>query len=140
MRQENGVEVGMMRIPVTITNDSGKPLYHQIKEQLRAMILSRHLPEGMLLPSIREFAADLSCSVITIRRVYQDLEQEGLLYTRQGTGTFVARVSEEERERFRNVAVYEAFRQAVETGRQVQCSSDEMRSILDELLQETEPN
>ncbi|GIP34823.1 GntR family transcriptional regulator [Paenibacillus sp. J2TS4] len=127
-----------MRIPVTISNDSGKPLYHQIKEQLRAMILSGNLPEGILLPSIREFAADLSCSVITIRRVYQDLEQEGLLYTRQGTGTFVAKVGYVQRERFRNAAVYEAFRNAVETGRQVNCTDEEMREILNSLLEETD--
>jgi GntR family transcriptional regulator len=100
-----------MRMPIHISHDSPEPLYHQIEEQLRALILSGQLLEGTLLPSNREFAADMSCSVITIRRVYQDLENEGLLRTRQGTGTFVAKVGD--RDRFRLETVREAFAAAV---------------------------
>lgn len=88
-----------MRIPVQINENSAEPLYRQVENQLRALIISGQLQEGTLLPSIREFAADLKCSVITIRRVYQDLENEGLLRTRQGTGTFVTGVEEELRTR-----------------------------------------
>lgn len=88
-----------MRIPVQINENSAEPLYRQVENQLRALIISGQLHEGTLLPSIREFAADLKCSVITIRRVYQDLENEGLLRTRQGTGTFVTGVEEELRTR-----------------------------------------
>ncbi|MEW4371278.1 GntR family transcriptional regulator [Paenibacillus kandeliae] len=88
-----------MRIPVQINEHSAEPLYRQVENQLRALIISGQLQEGILLPSIREFAADLKCSVITIRRVYQDLENEGLLRTRQGTGTFVTGVEEELRSR-----------------------------------------
>lgn len=88
-----------MRIPVQINENSAEPLYRQVENQLRALIISGQLQEGTLLPSIREFATDLKCSVITIRRVYQDLENEGLLRTRQGTGTFVTGVEEELRTR-----------------------------------------
>lgn len=111
-------------------------MYHQITEQLRALIVSGQIEEGRLLPSIREFAADLSCSVITVRRVYQDLEREGLLKTRQGTGTFVAKVGTEERERVRHDAVLEAFRTAVEVGRRVHSTDEEMRETLEQLLKE----
>lgn len=126
-----------MPLPVTVSNDSGKPLYQQIKEQIRELILIGTLPEGMLLPSIRELAADLSCSIITIRRVYQDLESEKLLLTRQGTGTFVAKVDSGERNKYRTTAVEGAFKTAVELGRRVQCPEDEMRGILERLLKET---
>lgn len=81
-----------MWIPVQINENSAEPLYHQIETQLRSLIISGVITEGTLLPSIREFAGDLKCSVITVRRVYQDLENEGLLRTRQGTGTFVSHV------------------------------------------------
>ncbi|RAV10464.1 GntR family transcriptional regulator [Paenibacillus contaminans] len=123
-----------MKIPIDVSADRAEPMYHQIEEQLRALILSGQLAEGVLLPSIREFAADLSCSVITIRRVYQDLEQEGFLRTRQGTGTFVAKVAVSDRERYRRDAVYEALKAAVEVGRRINCTTDEIRSMLEELL------
>lgn len=125
-----------MKIPIDVSADRAEPMYHQIKEQLRALILSGQLAEGLLLPSIREFAADLACSVITIRRVYQDLEQEGFLRTRQGTGTFVAKVDVSDRELYRRNAVYEALKAAVEVGERIQCTADEMRGMLEELLRD----
>ncbi|WJH36516.1 GntR family transcriptional regulator [Paenibacillus sp. CC-CFT747] len=127
-----------MRIPIQLSPESPEPMYHQIKEQLRALILSGELKEGLLLPSIREFALDLACSVITIRRVYQDLEQEGFLRTRQGTGTFVARVDSGDRERFRSQALEAAFREAVELGRRLQCPAEDMERLFKEILEERE--
>jgi GntR family transcriptional regulator len=113
-------------------------MYYQIEEQLRSLILSGTLQEEQPLPSIRELAAQLACSVITIRRVYQDLENEGFLRTRQGMGTFVAKVDVRHHEQYRHDAAYEAFRAAVETARRVHCSDEEMRRILEHILQEEE--
>ena len=125
-----------MRIPIQVSPDNPEPMYHQIEVQLRALILSGHLPEGTLLPSIREFAQDLSCSVITIRRVYQDLENEGILRTRQGTGTFVAKVGDVMRVQYRKDAVVDAMKTAVETGLRVNCTADELRVLFEEALQQ----
>lgn len=102
-----------MRIPVQINENSAEPLYRQVEDQLRGLIISGQLQEGALLPSIREFASDLKCSVITIRRVYQDLENEGLLRTRQGTGTFVTGVEQEVRTKM---------------------SEDSIRQLIDEMI------
>ena len=87
-----------------------------------------------LLPSIRELAQMTRCSVITIRRVYQDLENEGLLRTKQGTGTFIAKVGEEMRDKHRLSAVNEALEQAVDAGKRVQCTDEEMIILLQEIL------
>jgi len=121
-------------IPIQINEQSAEPLYHQIEVQLRALIVSGQLAENTLLPSIRELAQQLKCSVITIRRVYQDLENEGILRTRQGTGTFVAKVGEEQRGMQRLSAVLEAMETAVEAGFLVQCSDEEMLEMLREIL------
>ncbi|GGD80357.1 GntR family transcriptional regulator [Paenibacillus nasutitermitis] len=123
-----------MWIPIQINEQSAEPLYYQIEVQLRALIVSGQLAENTLLPSIRELAQQLKCSVITIRRVYQDLENEGILRTRQGTGTFVAKVGEEQRGQQRLSAVLEAMETAVEAGKLVQCSDEEMLDILREIL------
>jgi len=121
-------------IPIQINENSAEPLYHQIEVQLRSLILSGQVEEGTLLPSIREFANDLKCSVITVRRVYQDLESEGLLRTKQGTGTFVARVGSDERDRHRKTAVVEAMESAVDVGIQVQCTKEDLKAIFQEVL------
>jgi GntR family transcriptional regulator len=123
-----------MRLPIQINEQSAEPLYHQIKVQLRALIVSGQLTEGTLLPSIRELAQTVKCSVITVKRVYSDLETEGLLRTRQGTGTYVAQVGELERDRHRLAAVIEAMELAVVAGKRVQCTEDELETIFKEAM------
>ncbi|CAM3563035.1 MULTISPECIES: GntR family transcriptional regulator [Saccharibacillus] len=127
-----------MRIPVQINESSAEPLYHQIETQLRSLIVTGQIAEGTLLPSIREFSADLKCSVITIRRVYQDLENEGLLRTRQGTGTFVAKVDTEDREAYRKRIVVEAVRELLDTAKSVGYGLTDLKDLLDETLREEE--
>lgn len=123
-----------MLLPIQLSQTSAEPLYHQIKVQLRALIVGGKLAEGTPLPSIRELALDLSCSVITIRRVYQDLENEGLIRTKQGTGTFVNPVRHEERDRHRFEAVLVKFREAVEMAHAYKCSQEDMRQLLEEAV------
>ena len=61
---------------ILISNTSDIPLYQQIKDQIKDAILKEELVENDPLPSIRAFANDLKVSVLTIRRVYEELEQE----------------------------------------------------------------
>jgi GntR family transcriptional regulator len=68
-------------------------MYLQIMEQIRARIAAGDWPAGRELPSIRALAAALSVSVITIKRAYLDLENEGVIVTRHGKGSFVADVN-----------------------------------------------
>ncbi|MBW7476888.1 GntR family transcriptional regulator [Paenibacillus oenotherae] len=124
-----------MWIPIQLNEQSAEPMYHQIEVQLRALIVSGQLAEGTLLPSIRELAQTLKCSVITIRRVYQDLENEGLLRTKQGTGTYVAKVGDEMRDIHRRSSVIEALEAAVDAGVRVRCSDEEMMEMLRDILQ-----
>ncbi|MGG1878754.1 MULTISPECIES: GntR family transcriptional regulator [Paenibacillus] len=124
-----------MRIPIQINENSAEPLYHQIETQLRSLIISGQIEEGTLLPSIREFAGNLNCSVITVRRVYQDLENEGLLRTRQGTGTFVAGVGAEEREQYKKKEVVEALTAAIEKGLAVKLEQHELIQLFNEIVQ-----
>ena len=75
---------------IVISNTSDIPLYQQIKDQIKDAILKEELVEGDPLPSIRGFANDLKVSVLTIRRVYEELEQEGFVVSQVGIGTFVS--------------------------------------------------
>lgn len=75
---------------IIISNVSDKPLYKQIKDQIKAAILQNDLKDGDPLPSIRALANDLHVSVLTTRRVYDELESEGFIITKAGKGSFVA--------------------------------------------------
>jgi GntR family transcriptional regulator len=128
-------EKAQPRIPVHLSMDDPEPMYRQIEAQLRDFILGGQLPPGTRLPSMRALAQDLLCSVITTRRAYEDLEGEGFIRTRQGMGTVVAQISEEKMAAYRREAVDAAFREAVRAGRRAGLTQEELRGILEEMLQ-----
>lgn len=74
---------------IILSNSSSQPIYEQIKEQVKAEILSGELCENEMLPSLRQLAKDLKISVLTTTRAYSELEQEGYITSRQGKGFFV---------------------------------------------------
>ena len=74
---------------IKVLTKSGLPIYEQIERQIKDSIVSDELKENDALPSIRALAADLKISVITIKRAYEDLEKEGMIYSVQGKGFFV---------------------------------------------------
>lgn len=125
-----------MKIPVQINEDSAEPLYRQVENQLRSLIIGGTLQEGTLLPSIREFAADLKCSVITIRRVYQDLENEGWLRTRQGTGTFVMKVEQGQLTQMSEENVRKILNEAIQKSTALGWDQQQLQQLFAELIQQ----
>lgn len=67
---------------------SGVALYEQIAEQIKQLIVKGELAEDEPLPSVRALAQQLGVSVITTRRAYTELEQEGYVITTPAKGTF----------------------------------------------------
>src|SRR5918993_4104536 len=65
-------------------------LYQQIVDGLKREVSEGRLRPGQALPSFRQLAEDLLVSVITVKRAYEDLERDGIIFRRQGLGTFVA--------------------------------------------------
>jgi len=80
----------MSTLPLELSAASGVPFYRQVVDQISALVRSGQLEAGARLPSVRELAAELMVSLITVRRAYADLEAAGLVIRRQGQGTFVA--------------------------------------------------
>ena len=81
---------GGSAVNIIISNSSGKPIYEQITSQIKNMIMTGQLDAGDSLPSMRTLAKELRISVITTKRAYHDLEQEGFIETITGKGSFVA--------------------------------------------------
>lgn len=120
---------------IYISNASGKPIYAQITEQIRAKILSGELEEETLLPSIRLLAKELQISVITTKRAYEDLERMGLVEMQPGKGCFVAAGN---RELMREAAlkrVEDHLQAAINAAAGSGISADDVRQMLELLLE-----
>ena len=74
---------------VHLNPNSGLPIYRQLFQQLRQRIASGQLKPDEQLPSVRDLSASLKINFLTVTKVYQLLETEGLVETRRGLGTFV---------------------------------------------------
>lgn len=67
-----------------------RPIYEQLKEQLRKLIVTGAIQSDERLPSIREISSSLAVNPNTIQRAYRELESEGYIYTIPGKGSFAA--------------------------------------------------
>ena len=73
---------------------SSNPIYLQIKENIKKLILSGGLQENEPLPSVRTLASTLAINVNTVIRAYRELETEGYIYSMQGKGNFVSKIDD----------------------------------------------
>ncbi|KMT22357.1 GntR family transcriptional regulator [Clostridium cylindrosporum] len=69
--------------------DSSKPVYIQIMELIKKLIINREISLGDKLPSVREIAGLLEVNANTMQRAYKELEREGVTLTKRGMGSFV---------------------------------------------------
>jgi GntR family transcriptional regulator len=113
-------------------------LYQQIVDGIKREIADGRLQPGAALPSFRQFAEDLLVSVITVKRAYEELEREGIIFRRQGLGTFVAErgnvLSREAKLAAARELLKEGFREASEAG----LKPEELVELAQEILKEKE--
>ena len=121
---------------ILISNTSDAPLYQQIKEQIKDAILKEELAEGDALPSIRTFAENLKVSVLTIRRVYEELEQEGFIVSQVGIGTFVSMSNPELLRDSRRRLVEQKMLDMIKTAKSLKISKEELNAMMDILYEE----
>ena len=76
-----------------INHMSMDPIYEQIIAQIKAQIIDGTLEKGAVLPSVRALAKDLKISALTVKKAYDLLEEEGLIVTVHGKGSFVSEAS-----------------------------------------------
>ncbi|MBS6723790.1 MAG: GntR family transcriptional regulator [Clostridiales bacterium] len=121
---------------ILISNTSENPLYQQIKDQIKDAILKEELVEGDPLPSIRAFANDLSVSVLTIRRVYEELEKEGFVTSQVGKGTFVSASNIELLRDSKRRLVEEKMQDMIHMAKTMGITKDELNAMMDILYEE----
>lgn len=121
---------------IIISNTSKNPIYQQIVDQIKELILKDKLKQGDPLPSIRGLARDLKVSVITTKRAYEELEKEGLIETVQGKGSFVARINREIIREKKLKLVEDKMIEVIHMSRELKFSYEELLRILEVLYRE----
>jgi GntR family transcriptional regulator len=123
-------------LKILISNASDSPLYQQIKDQIKDAILRGELAAGDALPSIRAFANDIKVSVLTVRRVYDDLEQEGFVTSQVGIGTFVSAGNVELLRDSRRRVVEQKMQDMIQAAKSLGIGKEELSQMMDILYEE----
>ncbi|EPR28702.1 Transcriptional regulator, GntR family protein [Geobacillus sp. WSUCF1] len=126
----------MIAMDIIISNSSDEPIYQQIVKQIKNLIIKGELAENEMLPSIRTLAKELQISVITTKRAYQELENEGYIVTVQGKGTYVAAQNKELLKESQLKIIEEKLTEAVEAGKSINLTLEEMQEILKVIYEE----
>lgn len=104
-----------------------RPLFEQIKEKTKELVVKGVLIENQKIPSVRESAAFLAINPNTIQKAYKELENEGYLYSVRGRGYFVSSVTGLVKEK----RIYELTCRLEETLSELSCMGAESKKILD---------
>ena len=99
-----------------INHMSMDPIYEQIIAQIKAQIIDGTLEKGAVLPSVRTLAKDLKISALTVKKAYDLLEEEGLIVTVHGKGSFVAEASQSQMQQARHKETEAELEEAVRKG------------------------
>ena len=110
------------------------PLYEQIVEGLKREISEGRLPPGAPLPSFRQLAAELMVSVITVKRAYEELQREGIIYRKQGLGTFVTHDGATRSREVKRSRVEELLRESLREAREAGLTTDELLTLVQNLV------
>ena len=115
---------------IQIDNSSDNPIYLQIKNQIKAQIISGELKVGEQLPSIRFLAKELRVSMITAKRAFDELELDGFINSVQGKGNFVAAQNRELIHEEYLKRIESKLQEVVELSEIVGVSNDELVQML----------
>ena len=116
------------------------PIYRQLFTQLRQRIASGELAAAAQLSSVRELAAELKINPLTVAKVFQMLEAEGLVETRRGLGTFVADGNVSRSQKEKRALISNAVEQVVAEARHLKMEEAEVVKLVRQRFAETEPN
>lgn len=130
------VHIRRSHMKIIINHSSMQPIYEQITDQIKAMIIDGTLKEEEMLPSVRTLAKELKISALTVKKAYDFLEEEGFVVTVHGKGSFIAKNNQgllmEERKREIETELEEVIRKARISG----LSEEEIRELFELIMEE----
>ena len=105
-------------------------IYLQIADHISERILSGSCSEGERIPSIREMSRELKISMITIKRAYADLENEGYIITRSGMGSYVANINKQLLRQEKLAEIRKDIAHILQTARKFGISTEDVIALL----------
>ena len=119
-----------------INNHASKPIYEQISDQIKALIMSGELQSGEAIPSIRSMAKSLHISVLTVQKAYDKLQADGFIETTGGKGCFVSAQNQDFYLEEQQKKIEEHFNDAIEIARSSGIKLDKLIGLLSLLYKE----
>ena len=120
---------------IIIKNGSPVPIYEQIRDAIREEILKEKLKAGEKLPSVRALARELSISILTVKKAYDELEKEGFIVSKQGLGTFVGEDDPKLRIEEKQKNLEEALLDAIKISKDLEMEKKDLIEILEYLYE-----
>lgn len=121
---------------IIINSSSMVPIYEQIVDQVKAQIVSGDLKENDILPSVRGLAKDLKISALTVKKAYDNLEQDGFTVTVHGKGTYVAAANPERMKEEQMRSVEAELDWTVQKARRCGLADAEIRKIFEIIMED----
>lgn len=121
---------------IIISNNSEVPIYQQIKNQIKEEIFKGILINGEVLPSIRILANEIGVSVLTSKRAYDELEQEGFIHGVQGKGFFVAAQNMDILNEVKMKEIEDKLTEALKIADLINLSNKDLMTMFEILLQD----
>ena len=119
-----------------INHSSMQPIYEQIVEQIKGMVMRGKLEENTPLPSVRGMAKDLKVSALTVKEAYDVLTEEGLIVTVHGKGSFVAFANQNVMLEEKRKEVEADLETAIRKGRSCGMSREELKQLFEIILED----
>lgn len=118
---------------ISLNYRDARPIYEQVKEGLRHLMVTGGLQAGDKLPSVRSLATSLAINPNTIQRAYAELEAEGFIYSVPGKGSFAARrLGAGEAHAARRAALMERLRELIAELRYLNVTDGEIIALMNE--------
>jgi GntR family transcriptional regulator len=114
---------------IDIDVHGGVPIYRQVIDQVRRLIMTGQMAEGEQLESVANLSSRLKVNPMTISKAYSFLAQEGLLERRRGVGLFVARLQSDAKKNIKSTVLGEALRKAASLAVQMEISEREAKDL-----------
>lgn len=125
-----------IKLNIIVHNSSMIPIYEQIMDQIKTMITKGELRENDILPSVRSLSRDLKISALTVKKAYDNLEEEGFTVTVHGKGTYVAAANKELLLEEQKKEIEADLDRAVQKGRRYGLNKEEIRTLFELVLEE----
>lgn len=120
---------------IIIQHSSMVPIYEQVANRIKAEVASGALKAGDMLPSVRSLSAELGISALTVKKAYDRLEEEGVLVTVHGKGSFVSEKNADLIDENRKREAENILAGAIERTRSAGYSNEEIRQLVELILE-----